>query len=64
MTLNECRAAIGQRVIYASDRDREEGTIASVNQRYVFVIYDGDRSPKATDPADLRPADSMEWPKR
>ena len=56
MTLDECRAAIGRRVIYTSSHNREEGVIVSVNLRYAFVLYGGDRAAKATRPDDLRRA--------
>ena len=50
MTLDQARARIGSGVVYRShlDAPAEDGTITSVNDRYVFVLYAGDRTPKAT----------------
>lgn len=52
MTLDEARAHIGDAVIYhpyAPELDpAEEGVITSVNDRYVFVRYGGDKGSKAT----------------
>ena len=50
MTLDQARARIGAGVVYRPhpDAPAEDGTITSVNERYVFVLYAGDRTPKAT----------------
>lgn len=54
MTHDEAREHIGQRVAYRVAGDlAEDGVIDSVGTRFVYVRYDGDRYPKATDPADL-----------
>ena len=55
MTIDEARAHIGDGVIF-HPRDTiwvEEGTITSVNDRWVFVRYGRSRTSAATDPADL-----------
>lgn len=55
MTLDECRAATGERVIFdAESAWPKHGVIDHVNGRYVFVRYSGDRITKATVPTDLR----------
>lgn len=55
MTLGEARDAIGARVIYTHSNGLEDrGFIIRVGERYAFVLYDGDRGSKATDPTDLR----------
>lgn len=57
MNLDECRAAIGQRVAYDPGHGSPEyGVITSVSNRFAFVLYDGDRYPQATSPRDLHPA--------
>ena len=59
MTIDEARAHIGDGVIYrpfGDGTDRaEEGTITSVNDRWVFVRFGGGPAGAsiATDPADL-----------
>ena len=52
MTLDQARARIGAGVVYRPhpDAPAEDGTITSVNDQYVFVLYAGDRTPKATPP--------------
>lgn len=55
MTLDECRAAIGERVAYDPGYgDAEYGMVTSVSNRFAFVLYDGERYPQATSPRDLR----------
>lgn len=62
MTLAEARAALAagqRRVCYRAGHPgapREYGSIASVNDYWVFVRYDGDNGAKATDAAQLQPA--------
>ena len=54
MTLDEARANIGNGVVYAPEHGAaEEGTITSVNDRFVFVRYGSRRTPAATEPAAL-----------
>lgn len=54
MTLEEAREHAGHAVVYRRPGElAEDGTITSVGERFVFVLYTGDRHPKATDPADL-----------
>jgi hypothetical protein len=64
MTIEEARAALaahpeGLGVIYRPRPHRpwagppEEGTITSVNDRFVFVRYGRQRTSAATNPADL-----------
>ena len=55
MTLDEARQNIGAGVVYepSSGGYREDGDIVSVNDRFVFVRYVGDRSAKATSPENL-----------
>lgn len=54
MTLDEARANIGNAVVYAPEHEHaEEGTITSVNDRFVFVRYGTSRTPAATDPGAL-----------
>ena len=57
MTIDEARAHIGDGVAYLRRGgcidSAEEGTIASVNDRWVFVRYGTSRTSIATDPADL-----------
>lgn len=54
MTLDEAREHVGAGVVYLPPgRPREDGVITSVNDRYVFVRYDGDKGSKATTPTDL-----------
>lgn len=59
MTIEEARAHIGERVRYDPGPHRpwadppEEGTITSVNDRFIFVHYDRKKASEATDPADL-----------
>jgi hypothetical protein len=60
ITLWECRSRIGDRVVYTCRHGREEGSVESINDRYVFVLYDGDQCPKATYPSDLEWVDKGE----
>lgn len=57
VTTEEARERIGHGVVYRPypGARAEDGTIHSISPsgRYVFVLYTGDRAPKATDPADL-----------
>lgn len=49
---------LGDRVVYwprGQVVDVAYGNVTSVNARFVFVLFDGDRTAKACDPADLRP---------
>lgn len=44
----------GQSVVYRSGTtDQEEGYVVRTNERYVFVLYRGDLTPKATSADDL-----------
>jgi hypothetical protein len=54
ITLDEAREHAGEGVVYqVSGGVTEYGTISSVGEKVVFVLYAGDRCPKATDPASL-----------
>lgn len=57
MTIEEARRHIGAGVVYnprpGTYDSAEDGEITAVNDRYVFVLYVGDRSAKATLPEDL-----------
>lgn len=57
MTLNECRklAATHRGVTYYPfpGARPEHGEIVRCSTSYAFVLYDGDRTPKATRPEDL-----------
>jgi hypothetical protein len=54
MTLDECRAHVGDRVAYhAGSRLPEEGVIASVATTYAFVRYGRSKFSTATRPEDL-----------
>ena len=54
MTLDEARSHIGDGVIYRpAHGETEEGTITSVNDRFVFVRYGARRTSAATEPAAL-----------
>jgi hypothetical protein len=55
MTIEQAREHIGHGVVYRSypGANGEDGTITSVNDSYVFVLYAGGTTPKATRPADL-----------
>lgn len=54
MTLEEARAAIDRFVRYSpAGGPPEVGKITSVNDSYVFVLYDRDTASKATRPEDL-----------
>lgn len=54
MTLDEAREHLDDGVVYLPPGGRrEDGVITSVNERYVFVRYDGDTTSKATHPTDL-----------
>ena len=52
MTLDEAAKNIGYPVIYNAHKS-ERGMIKWVRGEYVFVLYDGEASPKATRPEDL-----------
>jgi hypothetical protein len=56
MTLDEARENIGRGAIYQPYEGApvEAGDITSVNERFVFVHYAGDRQSKATRAEDLR----------
>ncbi|WP_426566407.1 hypothetical protein ACPPVT_07625 [Angustibacter sp. McL0619] len=57
MTLDEAREHVGDGVVYkpAYGADQaEDGTIVRVSSRYVFVLYVGDRTAKATHPSMLQ----------
>lgn len=54
MTLEEAREHVNAGVAYLPPGGRrEDGVITSVNERFVFVRYDGDTSAIATHPTDL-----------
>lgn len=55
MTLQEADQSVGASVVYRPHpRARaEDGEIVRVNAAYVFVLFVGDRAPKACHPADL-----------
>lgn len=54
MSLGQASAAVGAVVVYRPGNGRNEnGTIVSVNDCYVMVLYGGDVSPKATSAEDL-----------
>lgn len=54
MTLEDARGHIGDGVVYKDEYGPfEDGTITSVNDRFVFVRYAGDVASTATKPADL-----------
>ena len=54
MTLDEARAHIGAGVVYHPVHGRpEDGEIVRVSDLYVFVVFAGDRTPKATPPGAL-----------
>lgn len=54
MTLDEARAHIGAGVVYHSGHGRpEDGEIVRVSDLYVFVLFVGDRTSKATPPGAL-----------
>lgn len=54
MTLDEARAHIGAGVVYLDGAgQRHDGEIVRVNEHYVFVLFVGDRAPKATAPGCL-----------
>ena len=51
MTLDEARDHIGAGVVYNPGHGaREDGEIVRVSDLYVFVLFVGDRTPKATPP--------------
>lgn len=58
MSIDEARDGIGQQVVYAAYPGAEDefGVITAVNDRYVFVRYEDDRTAKAT------PPESIEFP--
>lgn len=51
MTIQECKDAVGHKVVYTPTM--EYGTITSCNDSYAFVRYFGDTHSKATKPSDL-----------
>ena len=54
VTLDEARDHIGAAVVYDSGHGaREDGEIVRVSDLYVFVLFVGDRAPKATPPGAL-----------
>lgn len=57
ISLGQAAAAVGAGVVYRPNGGNyptaEDGTIVSVNDRYVMVLYVGDRTPKATRAEDL-----------
>ena len=54
MTLDEACAHIGAGVVYNPGHGRpEDGEIVRVSDLYVFVVFAGDRTPKATPPGAL-----------
>jgi len=54
ISLSQAAAAVGAGVVYRpSHGPAEDGTIVSVNDRYVMVLYAGDRTAKATRAEDL-----------
>lgn len=57
MTLDECReiAGTGRDVVYypAPGSRREYGKVVRCSSFAAFVLYHGDRAPKATRPEDL-----------
>jgi hypothetical protein len=54
MRLDEARNHIGDGVVYRpAHGDAEEGTITSVNDRFVFVRYGSRRTSAATEPGAL-----------
>ena len=54
VTLDEARAHIGAGVVYNPGHGaREDGEIVRVSDHYVFVLFVGDRTPKATPPGAL-----------
>lgn len=54
MTLDEARAHIGAGVVYNPGYgEPEDGEIVRVSDLYVFVVFAGDRTPKATPPGAL-----------
>lgn len=55
MTLDEAVNHVGAGVVYQPhpDAPREDGTIVRVTDFHVFVLYAGDRTPKATRAEDL-----------
>ena len=58
MTLDEAAAHIGDGVIYRPypGARTEDGQIVRVNTRWVFVLYRGDATPKATSADQLAPS--------
>ena len=54
MTLDEARAHIGAGVVYLDGAGQcHDGEIVRVSDHYVFVLFAGDRTPKATPPGAL-----------
>lgn len=55
MTLDECRAAIGQPVVYTpyGQERQETGVITATGHLYAFVRYGSDGHSKATAPERL-----------
>lgn len=54
ISLGQAAAAIGAGVVYRPQHGpAEDGEIVAVNDRYVMVLYRGDRTAKATRAEDL-----------
>ena len=55
ISLESARRSLGKEVVYNAQGggQTERGTIDSVNDAYVFVLYLGDRHAKATHPDSL-----------
>jgi len=54
ISLSQAAAAVGAGVVYRPVHGpAEDGTIVAVNDRYVMVLYVGDRTAKATRAEDL-----------
>lgn len=64
ITLDEANAHIGAGVVYRPHPDAraEDGSIVRVTDFHVFVLYVGDRHPKATRPEDLTFLTPLEAP--
>ena len=55
MTMEEARAHIGSGVVYRNHPDAapDDGEITGCSDYFVFVLFVGDRHPKACHPGDL-----------
>ena len=58
MTIDQAKSNIHFRILYfpydgCRDDEIEYGMITSCNDKYVFVLFDGDLYPKATNPSDI-----------